>query len=125
MVTLAAPWHTAQPSRAARLEQAIVDRQATLFGGLAFSPDGMLLAVTGWRSAALYNLAAGAEAFLPQPRLGGFSSLAYSPDGTILAAENADQGKSGTSNYLWSVASRRVLAILSYPNGGVSPLAFS
>lgn len=50
------------------------------------------------------------------PCVGGF--VAYSPDGKILAAQAA-------STYLWNVAARRVLAILSYHNYGNGPLAFS
>src|SRR5216684_6937036 len=56
----------------ARLEQVITDRSALLNGGIAFSPDGMLLAVTSsFDTTAIVNLATGARAVFVQHASGG------------------------------------------------------
>jgi WD40 repeat protein len=159
--------------RSARLERVIVDWPAALNGGLAFSPNGMLLAVAGMQSTAVYNLAAGTRTVFVQHHYGGgnivqyasfspdgrtlvatadanefvirlwnlatgkpepappharhssFTQVTYSRDGSMLAAEDNSTGRWGTSTYVWNAASRRVLAVLSYRNGSISPLAFS
>jgi WD40 repeat protein len=54
-----------------------------------------------------------------------WAQAAYSPDGKILAGQDHGNGRWGSSTYLWRVATRRVLAVLSFRNGGDSPLAFS
>jgi Tol biopolymer transport system component len=169
---LAAPG-THHGRRPARLERVIADWPASLNAGLAFSPNGMLLAVAGMQSTAVYNLATGTRtAFVqhhyvggtvvecasfspdgktlvatadanefvirlwnvatgkpeptpPHDRYSSFTQVTYSPDGSMLAAEDNSTGRWGTSTYVWNAASRRILAILSYPNGSLSPLAFS
>ena len=78
----------------ARLEQTIVDRSAALTVALAFSPNGMLLAVTDMAptgsesamgSTSVYNLATGQQRlFLQRANGGGVNDVAFSPDGRTL-----------------------------------------
>jgi len=72
--------------------------------GLAFSPNGMLLAVAGMQSTAVYNLATGARTvFVQHHLLGGtiVQCASFSPDGTTLVA-TADANESVIR--LWNLA---------------------
>jgi len=92
--------------------------------GIVFSPDGTTLAIAAQGPAAvrLWDMSAGRlQSSLPGPRNVGFYSPAFSPDGRLLAASD----DAGTDTYVWNVASRRVVAILHYPDAGISSLAFS
>jgi len=84
---LAAPGtHHARP---ARLERVILDFPAALNAGLSFSPNGMLLAVAGLQSTAVYNLATGTRTVFVQHHNGGGAIVrcaAFSPDGSTLVA---------------------------------------
>jgi WD40 repeat protein len=91
---------------------------------LAFSPDGRTLTVTtdGATDIQLWDLAARRlEPGLRQPRNHGFYDASYSRDGKFLAASDAD----GNSTYVWDVATRRPAAVLTFPDTGISPVAFS
>lgn len=90
---------------------------------LAFSPDGRTLTVTTDGSGIqMWDLAARRlEPRLRHPRNYGFYSASYSPDGKFLAASD----NAGTSSYVWDVRTRRPVAVLAFPDAGVSPVAFS
>jgi WD40 repeat protein/mono/diheme cytochrome c family protein len=75
--------------------------------GVAFSPDGTLLAVTGYHEVLLHK----ADGTGLVARLVGISerlqSLAFSPDGKWLAATGGNPGRFGEVQ-LWDVARRRL-----------------
>jgi serine/threonine protein kinase/WD40 repeat protein len=91
---------------------------------LAFSPDGQMLAI-GFGSgtimlrdvATMQTVATFSDGY----GQGAVSSLAFSPDGAMLAA--ADLGSRGT--FLWDVAMRRQIRLLSTNLGAVTAAAFS
>jgi len=97
--------------------------------GVAFSPDGKLLA-TGdllgdtllWNVATRHNIATLATA--STTALSEVDAVAFSPDGKILATGD-DRGHT----YLWDVATRRKITELTDPDSGpeysVAALAFS
>jgi WD40 repeat protein len=109
----------AHRSTPARLEQTIVDQSATLSGALAFSPNGLLLAVTNLTptdpesalgSTSVYNLATGRHVvFFQRANGGGVNDVTFSPDGRTLVV-------TGDSN---------TRPEIRLPNFGDSPLAFS
>jgi WD40 repeat protein/mono/diheme cytochrome c family protein len=74
---------------------------------LAFSPDGELLAVTGYHEILIYT----ADGSKLVARLVGLServqSVAFSPDGKWLAASAGDPGRFGEIQ-IWDVAKRRL-----------------
>jgi DNA-binding beta-propeller fold protein YncE len=75
--------------------------------GLAFSPDGTLLAVTGYHEVLLHK----ADGTGLVARLVGLServqSVAFSPDGKWLAASGGDPGRFGEVQ-LWDVAKKKL-----------------
>lgn len=75
----------------------------------AFSPDGTLLAIAGYREVALRDLGTGRSS-----QLGGLSGpvtcVAFSPDGQTLAASGGVPGRSGEIR-LWNVAARTARAL--------------
>lgn len=91
--------------------------------GLAFSPDGRLLAVgTASGTVYLWDMATGKlAATLLNPDSERVSSIAFSPDGKVLAV-----GSLTGQTELWDVASRRLVGTLVNPGSlGVSSVAFS
>jgi WD40 repeat protein/energy-coupling factor transporter ATP-binding protein EcfA2 len=91
--------------------------------GMAFSPDGKLLATTGNDgSIMLWDLAAHPPAGRPLRPYPGVSvnGVAFSPDGTTLAA-GLDNGIA----VLLRVADGRVLHTLTTTGGPIGPVAFS
>jgi sugar lactone lactonase YvrE len=95
---------------------------ASGINGVAFSPDGTLLAGAGLTSidaVFLWNMSNGDRvATLHDPGGEGVTDVAFSPDGTLLAAANA----SG-STYLWDVATDTLVATLTGPGVQTGPSA--
>jgi WD40 repeat protein len=95
---------------------------ASGINGVAFSPDGTLLAGAGLTSidaVFLWNMSNGDRvATLHDPGGEGVTDVAFSPDGTLLAAANA----SG-STYLWDVATDTLVATLTGPGVQAGPNA--
>jgi len=96
--------------------------------GLAFSPDGTLLAASSdtGDSTQLWHVATHSIAATLTDPGGGKNtvySVAFSPDGKMLAVGDTDD-----STYLWDVASGHIVATLTDPGGGnaaVEAVAFS
>jgi serine/threonine protein kinase len=131
--------HQASPPRSSRVPLASAAHpvfMATLANpgsdnrphGLAFSPDGTLLAASSdtGDSTQLWDVASHSIAATLTDPGGGRNtvySVAFSPDGKMLAVGDTDD-----STYLWDVASRRIVATLTDPGGGnasVEAVAFS
>ena len=93
---------------------------------IAFSPDGIHLAVASGIGIWIYGVETGGEvALLNGGRPALIRSVAYSPDGTIIAAGTGDYGQV----QLWEVKSGRLFNSLVRPGpgilGNVDALAFS
>jgi WD40 repeat protein/serine/threonine protein kinase/tetratricopeptide (TPR) repeat protein len=75
--------------------------------GLAFSPDGRLLAAACWdRNVWVWDTASGAVVWRLQGHSEGVESVAFSPDGRLLASNASDAIR------LWDPASGRELHVL-------------
>jgi WD40 repeat protein len=84
--------------------QAGAKPQAAPRAAAAFSPDGKLLALAGYREVVLRNLTTGGSSPLPG-HVGEVTCVAFSPDGKTLAASGGAPGRSGEIR-LWNVAAR-------------------
>jgi WD40 repeat protein/serine/threonine protein kinase len=100
--------------------------QATLRGhnaqmrGVAFSPDGRLLATVGDDSVArVWEVTTGTERFALRGHAGSLTCVAFAPDGKTLATGGIDQ-----TVRLWGADTGVELAVLGGHQPGVSALAF-
>jgi WD40 repeat protein len=103
------------------LVETLADPDSIGVQGIAFSPDGTLIATADFDGAFLWGIHSGklTATLTPPDNLGG-NSVAFSPDGTLLALGD------GTDTYLWDVASKKVVRTLGdTASGGVLELAFS
>jgi len=89
--------------------------------GLAFSPDGLVLAAASSDGVRLWKLVAPErpQGYLASPSDGG-SSVAYSPDGTLIAT-----GGSDLIVRLWNAATGDQLASVAGHSERISQVAFS
>jgi Protein kinase domain/WD domain, G-beta repeat len=95
---------------------------ASGMNGVAFSPDGTLVAGAGLDSidaVFLWNMSNGDRvATLHDPGGYGVTDVAFSPDGKLLAAADVDG-----STFLWNVATDTLVATLSGPGVQTGPYA--
>jgi len=94
------------------------------FGGVAFSPDGSLLAIAGGsksRNVVLYETDAWTLKRLPWQNSGIAGTVAFSPDGELLVA-------GGEALAIWSTADWELLsshAISTYRRPGIAWIGFT
>jgi len=89
--------------------------------GVAFSPDGRILATSGGdNTVRLWDATGHSQLGSPIAQPGRVLGLAFSPDGATLATANTDQ-----TVRLWNVASRTQVATLTGHTAEVANVAFS
>jgi WD40 repeat protein len=89
--------------------------------GVAFSPDGGLLAAYDSQETFLWDIANGKLTALRDPVV-GVNGMAFSPDGKLLAHADVNN-----AIYLWNLATGKLTATLTSPSAGGEPegVAFS
>ena len=112
--TLWSPWEEDSPQHITTLEGRGDIRS------VAFSPDGTILAYTGYQEVKLWDVANRTNiATLEVPGASFVNSVAFSPDGTILAYTEFTKIK------LWDVAGRTNIATLEGHTGEIKSVVFS
>ena len=112
--TLWSPWEEDSPQHITTLEGRGDIRS------VAFSPDGTILAYTGYKEVKLWDVANRTNiATLEVPGASFVNSVAFSPDGTILAYTEFTKIK------LWDVAGRTNIATLEGHTGEIKSVVFS
>jgi WD40 repeat protein/serine/threonine protein kinase len=100
--------------------------RASLFDGVAFSPDGRLLAAVDVNEGLfVWDLATRVEVFALRKPLRFASSVAFSPDGRRLAVASGFSGSGGGEVWAWDVASGREVLNVKAHKAQVFSLAFS
>jgi len=101
--------------------KAVVLTHADQVGGVAFSPDGTILASGSWDGTIrLWDVKTGAELTVLRGHEGEISSVALSPDGRILASGGEEQ-----DIRLWNVANGKQQVVLRGHQSQVNSIAFS
>jgi WD40 repeat protein len=91
---------------------------------VAFSPDGALLAVGGYREVTLVEAATGRVAGSLGGHEGSVTGLQFSPDGATLAAAGGTPGRSGEIR-LWSLKARTSRVLTGAHSDTVYSIAWS
>jgi len=91
---------------------------------LAYSPDGKLLAVAGYREVRLLDASTRQEVGKLTGHAGDVRSLAFSPDGKLLAAAGGLPARSGEV-LIWDVANRKPLHTIHGHSDCIYGVAFS
>src|SRR5262249_4765305 len=99
--------------------------QGSNVGGLAFSPDGKVLAASDHQVIRLWDVADGKELRPIQGPGGRLSRLAFSPDGHTLAATCNEGPETIVLYHAGTGKELRRLALPAVPRPVVAPLAFS
>ena len=105
-------WHLSEGAKA-RLGK------GQITGGIAYSPDGSLLAVASSIGIWIYNAHSGKELDLLTGHTASVKSVAFSPDGTMLASGSEDR-----TVRLWSASTGQHLKILTHMDS-VTSVCFS
>jgi RNA polymerase sigma factor (sigma-70 family) len=96
-------------------------RHANMIRGLAYSPDGKVIASGSLRGTIrLWDAETGRELRVIQAHASGISGLAFSPDGKALASVSYDR-----TARLWDVAGGKAIRTFTGHGGGVGGVAFS